>query len=148
MKLNPLRENIVGKRLVVVDDSIVRGTTQQQLTRMLREAGAAEIHLRITSPPVRWPCFYGIDIGEKRELLAADLTVDEIRAFVGVDSLAYLTLDNLIASTGAPGAGFCHACFTGHYPVEVPVGLGKGILESPDRAPAGALEQLAHIAEG
>jgi amidophosphoribosyltransferase len=146
LKLNPLRENIAGKRLVVVDDSIVRGTTQQQLTRMLREAGAAEIHLRITSPPVRWPCFYGIDIGERAELLAAQLdTIEEIRNYVGVDTLAYLTLDGLVASTGVPGGGFCHACFTGEYPVEVPVGLGKTVLESPDRAPAGALEQLAHL---
>jgi amidophosphoribosyltransferase len=146
LKLNPLRENIAGKRLVVVDDSIVRGTTQQQLTRMLREAGAAEIHLRITSPPVRWPCFYGIDIGERAELLAAQLdTIEEIRNYVGVDTLAYLTLDSLIAATGVAGGGFCHACFSGEYPVDVPVGLGKAVLESPDRAPAGALEQLAHL---
>ena len=146
LKLNPLKENIAGKRLVVVDDSIVRGTTQQQLTRMLREAGAAEIHLRITSPPVRWPCFYGIDIGERSELLAAQLdTIEEIRNYVGVDTLAYLTLDGLITSTGVTGPGFCHACFTGEYPVAVPVGLGKAVLEMPDRAPAGALEQLAHL---
>jgi amidophosphoribosyltransferase len=146
LKLNPLKENIAGKRLVVVDDSIVRGTTQQQLTRMLREAGAAEIHLRISSPPVRWPCFYGIDIGERAELLAAQLdTIEEIRAYVGVDSLAYLTLDRLITSTGVVGQGFCHACFTGDYPVEVPVGLTKAVLEAPDRAPAGSLEQLAHV---
>jgi amidophosphoribosyltransferase len=149
LKLNPLRENIAGKRVVVVDDSIVRGTTQQQLTRMLREAGAAEIHLRITSPPVRWPCFYGIDIGSRSELLAAQLDdVEDIRKVIGVDSLAYLSLDRLIASTGAPGAGFCHACFTGDYPVEVPIGLGKAVLEEPNRAPAGNLEQLAHVVEG
>jgi amidophosphoribosyltransferase len=148
LKLNPLRENIAGKRLVVVDDSIVRGTTQQQLTRMLREAGAAEIHLRITSPPVRWPCFYGIDIGERSELLAAQLDdIEEIRNYVGVDTLHYLTLDGLLASTGVAGAGFCHACFSGEYPVEVPVGLGKAVLESPDRAPSGALEQLAHMGD-
>jgi amidophosphoribosyltransferase len=145
LKLNPLRENIVGKRIVVVDDSIVRGTTQQQLTRMLREAGAAEIHLRITSPPVRWPCFYGIDIGDRAELLAAQLdTIEEIRQYVGVDSLAYLTLDRLVSATGAPGAGFCSACFTGEYPVDVPVGLTKRVLEEPDRAPAGQLERLVH----
>ena len=129
----------------MVDDSIVRGTTQQQLTRMLREAGAAEIHLRISSPPVRWPCFYGIDIGDRAELLAAQLhDVEEIRQYIGVDSLAYLTLDRLVAATGAPGAGFCSACFTGDYPVEVPVGLGKAVLEEPDRAPAGQLERLVH----
>jgi amidophosphoribosyltransferase len=149
LKLNPLRENIAGKKLVVVDDSIVRGTTQQQLTRMLREAGAAEIHLRITSPPVRWPCFYGIDIGERSELLAAQLDdIEEIRNYIGVDTLHYLSLDGLIASTGVAGRGFCHACFSGDYPVEVPVGLGKAVLESPDRAPAGSLEQLAHTPEG
>ena len=112
---------------------------------MLREAGAAEIHLRISSPPVKWPCFYGIDIGSRAELLAAQLEdVEEIRKVIGVDSLAYLSLDRLMASTGAPGAGFCHACFSGEYPVEVPVGLGKAVLEEPNRAPAGALEQLAH----
>jgi len=145
LKLNPLRENIAGKRLVVVDDSIVRGTTQRQLTKMLREAGAAEIHLRITSPPVRWPCFYGIDIGDRAELLATQLeTIDEIRDYIGVDSLAYLTLDRLLAATGAAGAGFCSACFTGDYPVDVPVGLGKQVLEEPTRVPAGDLEQLLH----
>jgi amidophosphoribosyltransferase len=145
LKLNPLRENIAGKRLVVIDDSIVRGTTQRQLTKMLREAGAAEIHLRITSPPVRWPCFYGIDIGDRSELLATQLeTVEDIREYIGVDSLAYLTLDRLLGATGAPGAGFCHACFTGEYPVEVPVGLGKQVLEEPSRVPAGDLEQLLH----
>ncbi|MEJ7846307.1 MAG: amidophosphoribosyltransferase, partial [Acidimicrobiales bacterium] len=144
LKLNPLRDAIAGRRLVVVDDSIVRGTTQKQLTRMLREAGAAEIHLRITSPPVRWPCFYGIDIGDRAELLAASLTVDEIRDYIGVDSLAYLSLDRLVASTGAPGAGFCSACFTGDYPVPVPVALRSQILAEPARSPAGSLEQLTH----
>ncbi|MGH9138711.1 MAG: amidophosphoribosyltransferase, partial [Acidimicrobiales bacterium] len=144
LKLNPLRENIAGKRLVVVDDSIVRGTTQKQLVRMLRESGAAEVHLRITSPPVKWPCFYGIDIGDRGELLAASLTVDEIRDYVGADSLAYLTLERLVDSTGAKGAGFCHACFSGDYPVPVDIAQRKDVLEEPDRAPAGQLEQLAH----
>jgi amidophosphoribosyltransferase len=145
LKLNPLRENIAGKRIVVVDDSIVRGTTQRQLTRMLREVGAAEIHLRITSPPVRWPCFYGIDIGDRSELLATQLeTVEDIRDYIGVDTLAYLSLDRLIGATGAPGAGFCDACFTGDYPVEVPVGLSKRVLDEPTRVPAGDLEQLLH----
>jgi amidophosphoribosyltransferase len=132
LKLNPLRDNVAGKRLVVVDDSIVRGTTQRQLVAMLREAGATEVHLRITSPPVRWPCFYGIDTGTRGELLAANLTVDEIAHYLEVDSLAYLTLDRLIAAAGAPGAGFCDACFTGGYPVEVPVEVGKALLEPHD----------------
>ena len=135
MKLNPLRENIAGKRLVVVDDSIVRGTTQKQLTKMLREAGAREVHLRITSPPVKWPCFYGIDTGDRTELLAARLAVDEIREYLNVDSLAYLSLDRLKTATGAPGAGFCDACFTGDYPVAVPVTLRKHVLEEPATRP-------------
>ncbi|HET6952910.1 MAG TPA: amidophosphoribosyltransferase [Acidimicrobiales bacterium] len=129
MKLNPLRENVRGKRLVVVDDSIVRGTTQRQLVRMLREAGAAEVHLRITSPPVRWSCFYGIDTGDRSELLAHNLELDPIREYFDVDSLAYLDLDRLVAATGAEGGGFCDACFTGHYPVDVPVTLRKHVLE-------------------
>jgi amidophosphoribosyltransferase len=129
MKLNPLKENLVGKRVVVVDDTIVRGTTQRQLTRMLREAGATEVHLRITAPPVAWSCFYGIDTGVREELLAATHTVEEIRTFLNVDTLDYLSLDRLVEATGAEGAGFCDACFTGHYPVEVPVALGKHILE-------------------
>ena len=129
MKLNPLRENITGKRLVVVDDSIVRGTTQRQLVRMLREAGAREVHLRITSPPVTWSCFYGIDTGDRSELIARNLEVDHIREYLNADSLSYLALDRLITATGAPGAGFCDACFTGRYPVEVPLTLRKHVLE-------------------
>jgi len=122
-KLNPLRENIAGKRLVVVDDSIVRGTTQRAVARMLREAGATEVHLRISSPPLVWPCFYGIDIPERDDLVAANMSVPEIEAFLGVDSLAYLTLENLKAAIDAPGAGFCAACLTGEYPVAPPFEL-------------------------
>jgi amidophosphoribosyltransferase len=132
LKLNPLKENIAGKRLVVVDDSIVRGTTQLTLTRMLREAGAAEVHLRVTSPPYRWPCFYGMDTGRRSELLAADLSVGEIRDYLGVDSLAYLDIDRLVTATrGAPEA-FCTACLTGEYPVPVPDADTKLVLEAPD----------------
>jgi amidophosphoribosyltransferase len=134
MKLNPLRENIAGKRLVVVDDSIVRGTTQKQLVRMLREAGAREVHLRITSPPVAWSCFYGIDTGDREELIAAHLDVDGIREYLNLDTLAYLSLDRLVEATGAAGAGFCDACFTGDYPVPVPVTLRKHVLEPDGRA--------------
>ncbi len=149
MKLNPLRENIAGKRLVVVDDSVVRGTTQRQLVSMLREAGAAEVHLRISSPPIKWSCFYGIDTGTRSELLAANLSVEEIRAYLDVDSLAYITLDRLVSSTGAPGAGFCDACFTGSYPVDVPVELRKGVLEvdSGDPTP-NMLEGLSSLVVG
>jgi amidophosphoribosyltransferase len=129
MKLNPLRDNIAGKRLVVIDDSIVRGTTTRAMVRMLREAGATEIHLRVSSPPYRWPCHYGMDTGTRGELLAANLTVDEIRDYLDVDSLAYLSLEGLVEATGAVGAGFCDACLTGNYPVEIPVSLSKRVLE-------------------
>jgi amidophosphoribosyltransferase len=139
MKLNPLTENVVGKRLVVVDDSIVRGTTSRAMVGMLRDAGAAEVHLRIMSPPYRWPCFYGMDTGDRSELIANNLTVDEIRDFLGADSLAYLTLDGVVAATGAVGAGFCSACLTGEYPVEVPVALRKGVLEA-NEMPASGLD--------
>jgi amidophosphoribosyltransferase len=131
MKLNPLGDAIRGKRLVVVDDSIVRGTTTRAMVSMLREAGAAEVHLRISSPPYRWPCFYGMDTGRQGDLLAANLSVDEIAGYLNVDSIAYLTLDRLVSAIGAVGAGFCDACLTGRYPVEVPVSLTKQVLE-PD----------------
>ncbi|MDG2428603.1 MAG: amidophosphoribosyltransferase [Acidimicrobiales bacterium] len=136
MKLNPLRDNIVGQRLVVVDDSIVRGTTTRAMVRMLRDAGAAEIHMRISSPPYRWPCFYGMDTGTRGELLAANLTVDEIREYLEVDSLTYMKLENLLESTGAVGAGFCDACLTGNYPIDIPVNLSKAVLEGVAGAPA------------
>ena len=123
MKLNPLRQNVKGKRLVVVGDSIVRGTTTKAMVEMLRDAGAAEIHMRVSSPPYRWPCFFGMDTGTRNELLAADMEVGEIRGYLGVDSLSYLSLDRLVAATGAVQAGFCDACLTGEYPIEIPVEL-------------------------
>lgn len=121
-KLNPLRGVIEGKRLVVVDDSIVRGTTTRAMVRMLRDAGAREVHLRISSPPYRWPCYYGLDTGARAQLIAANLSVSEVGEYVGADSLAYLTLDRLKEATGAPNAGFCDACLTGDYPTSVPLG--------------------------
>jgi amidophosphoribosyltransferase len=117
LKLNPLRDVIAGKRLVVVDDSIVRGNTQRALVRMLREAGAREVHVRISSPPVKWPCFYGIDFASRDELIANELSVDEIRASIGADSLGYISLDGLIAATTLPAERLCRACFDGIYPV-------------------------------
>ncbi len=129
MKLNPLRDTIDGQRIVVVDDSIVRGTTTRAMIHMLREAGAKEVHMRISSPPYRWPCFYGMDTGSRSELLAANLTVDEIREYLNVDTLSYLDLDHLIEATGAVGAGFCSACLTGDYPIDIPVNLTKQLLE-------------------
>ena len=128
MKLNPIRHNIEDQRLIVVDDSIVRGTTTRAIVEMLRAAGAAEVHLRISSPPYRWPCFYGMDTGTQAELLAANLTVDEIREYLGVDSIGYLELDRLIDATGAAGAGFCTACLDGQYPVEIPAEIGREVL--------------------
>ena len=122
-KLNPLQSAISGKKLVVVDDSIVRGTTTRAMVKVLREAGASEVHLRISSPPYKWPCYYGLDTGSKAELIAANLTISEITEYVGADSLAYLSLDALKKATGAPGAGFCDACLTGVYPQETPVEL-------------------------
>ena len=129
LKLNPLPDSIRGKRLVVIDDSIVRGTTTKQVVQALREAGATEVHIRITCPPVQWPCFYGIDMPTRQELIGADLTVEEIRAYVGADSLGYLSLDGMVAAAGAPKESFCRACFDGEYPIEVPARAGKFVLE-------------------
>jgi amidophosphoribosyltransferase len=131
LKLNPLPESIRGKRLVVVDDSIVRGTTTRQVVAMLREAGAREVHFRVSSPPYRWPCFYGMDTGRRSELLAADMAVGEIREYIGADSLAYLDLDRLLAATGASVGSFCTACLSGEYPVPVPEVDSELALEEP-----------------
>ncbi len=120
LKLNPLREVIHGKRLVVVDDSIVRGNTQRALVRMLREAGAREVHVRISSPPVKWPCFYGIDFATRAELIANGLDTDEICRSLGADSLGYISADGMIAATQQPRERLCTACFSGEYPIPVP----------------------------
>ncbi|MBS5253857.1 MAG: amidophosphoribosyltransferase [Cutibacterium granulosum] len=122
LKLNPLRDVISGKRLVVVDDSIVRGNTQRQLIRMLREAGAKEVHVRISSPPVQWPCFYGIDFATRAELIAPGLSIDEICRSIGADSLSYISLDGLTRATHVQPDELCRACFDGVYPVDVPKG--------------------------
>lgn len=122
-KLNPLRENIEGQRLVVVDDSIVRGTTTQALVRMLRDAGAKEVHLRISSPPFMWPCYFGIDTPTRDDLLAANHSISEMNAFIGSDSLEFITLENLRAAIRLDGE-CCDACLTGNYPAPVPVALG------------------------
>ena len=131
LKLNPLREIVSGKKLVVVDDSIVRGNTQRAIVRMLREAGAAEVHVRISSPPVKWPCFYGIDFATRAELIANGLAVEEIRTSIGADSLGYVSLDGLVDSTGVAMDRLCRACFDGVYPVDLPEPelLGKHLLE-------------------
>ncbi len=130
LKLNPLRDVIAGRRIVVVDDSIVRGNTQQAIVAMLREAGALEVHVRIASPPVKWPCFYGIDFATREELIAGHSPVEEIRAAIGANSLGYVSLDGLIAATEQSPGSLCRACFDGHYPVPVPESeQGKGVLE-------------------
>jgi amidophosphoribosyltransferase len=131
LKLNPLKDVIAGKRLVVVDDSIVRGNTQRALVRMLREAGALEVHVRISSPPVKWPCFYGIDFATPAELVANGLVVEEIRASIDADSLAYISLEALVEATEQPMDNLCRACFDGVYPIELPEPelLGKHLLE-------------------
>jgi amidophosphoribosyltransferase len=133
LKLNPLRDVIRGKRLVVVDDTIVRGNTQRALVRMLREAGAVEVHVRIASPPVRWPCFYGIDFASRDELIAADADVEDVRRSIGADSLAYVSLPGLVSATEQPRNRLCSACFDGHYPIELPDEgqIGKHLLETP-----------------
>ncbi len=135
LKLNPLREIIEGKRIIVVDDSIVRGNTQRALVRMLREAGALEIHVRISSPPVKWPCYYGIDFASRAELIAAGLEVEEIRRSIGADSLGYVSMEGLIAATTIAAEKLCTACFSGEYPIQVPadISAGKHLLETVNR---------------
>ena len=137
LKLNPLRDVIAGQRVVVVDDSIVRGNTQRAIVTMLREAGAAEVHVRISSPPVAWPCFYGIDFATRAELIAGSLSAEEIRASIGADSLGYASLEGLIAATTLPRERLCRACFDGDYPLGVPAAeQGKYLLEDAVPGPA------------
>ena len=136
LKLNPLKEVIRGKRLIVVDDSIVRGNTQRALVRMLREAGAVEVHVRIASPPVKWPCFYGIDFPSPAELIAnavedEDEMLEAVRHAINADTLGYISLRGLIAATEQPASRLCTACFDGKYPIELPseTALGKNVVE-------------------
>ncbi len=130
LKLNPLRDAIAGRRLVVVDDSIVRGNTQQALVAMLREAGAAQVHVRVASPPVRWPCFYGIDFATRAELIAGRLSPAQICASIGADSLGYVSLEGLTETSGIPASRLCRACFDGQYPIPVADDdRGKHVLE-------------------
>jgi amidophosphoribosyltransferase len=121
LKFNPLAE-VAGKRVVVVDDSIVRGTTMRQLVSMLRDAGATEVHVRVSSPPIVSPCFYGIDFGDDRQLVAAGQTIEETRRQIGATTLAHLSLDGVQQATGRPSSEFCRACFTQEYPTRVPAG--------------------------
>ena len=136
LKLNPVREVIEGKRLVVVDDSIVRGNTQRALVRMLREAGATEIHIRISSPPVMWPCFYGIDFATRAELIATGMSVEEIGESIGADSLGFLSVEGMVAASGQKADELCLACFTGDYPIPPPVRSLKSAAIPVRRVPA------------
>jgi amidophosphoribosyltransferase len=137
LKLNPLRDVIAGQRVVVVDDSIVRGNTQRAIVAMLREAGAAEVHVRISSPPVSWPCFYGIDFATRAELIAGSLSVEEIRLSIGADTLGYTSIEGLTAATTLPADRLCRACFDGDYPLGVAAAeQGKYLLEEAVAGPA------------
>src|SRR5262245_4265408 len=131
VKLSPLREVVRDRRLIVVDDSIVRGTTTKQIVGLLRKAGASEVHLRISAPPIFHPCFYGIDTAIERELIAATHSLEEIREFVGADSLGYLSIKGVLAALELPYERFCFACFDGNYPEPVPYDVGerKFVLE-------------------
>ena len=119
VKLNPMRTMLEGRRVVVVDDSIVRGTTSRKIVRMIRSAGAREVHMRISSPPIQWPCYYGIDTPTRRELIGSSHDVEEIRRYLSADSLGYLSLEGMLKATGADPEHFCHACFTGDYRVGI-----------------------------
>lgn len=148
MKLTPLNDVLRGKRVVVVEDSIVRGTTTRRIVQMLRDAGAKEVHLRISSPPYRWPCFFGIDTAVRTDLIAYNKTVEEIRAHNGADSLSYLSMDNLLKAIGQPKQRFCRACFDGEYPIRIPpkVKVAKHVFEGESsNGQPGDLEAKAQL---
>jgi len=134
LKFNPLPQMLDGKRIVVVDDSIVRGTTTPQVVKLLKRAGTKEVHMRICAPPIRYPCFFGVDMATRWELIAAQKTVPEVRDFIGADSLGYLSIDGLIKAVALPRDIFCLACFTGDYPIPVQLEMDKLALETPASA--------------
>lgn len=129
MKLSPLVDHLKGKRVVLVDDSIVRGTTTKQIVRLLFESGATEVHVRITAPPIKHPCFYGIDMASKSELAAAKMTLPQLESYLGATSLGYLSIEGAMDAVGQPHNTFCGACFTGRYPVDIPKDWAKDSLE-------------------
>jgi amidophosphoribosyltransferase len=132
LKLNPIASTLKGRRVVLIDDSIVRGSTTRQLVQLVRECGAAEVHLRISSPPYRWPCYYGMDTSDRSTLIAAQMEVDEVRQHVGADSLGYLSLAGLRSATGVDDGGFCNACLSGEYPTDISGAAGKNSLEKAE----------------
>ena len=125
LKLNPIPEIVSGKRVVLVDDSIVRGTTSRQIVRLLKEAGAREVHMRVSSPPIISPCYYGIDTASKSELIGATMNIEEIRRHMDADTIGYLSLEGMLKAIRIPSDTFCKACLTGHYPIKVPEKLEK-----------------------
>ena len=137
LKLNPLKDIIAGKKIVVVDDSIVRGNTSRKIVMLLKESGAKEVHMRLSSPPIQWPCFYGIDIDSREQLIASKKSVEEIRKFIEADSLQYLSHDGMIKATGLSRETFCTACFSGEYPIEIPPEL-EGAKFRYEKTPVGA----------
>jgi amidophosphoribosyltransferase len=140
MKYNPLPQMLAGKRVVLVDDSIVRGTTTPKVIHMMRKAGAKEVHMRICAPAIRFPCFFGVDMATRWELLASQKTVEQIRDFIGADSLGYLSIEGLIKAVARPESGFCLACFNGDYPIPVQIEMDKLSLEASPHAHAARLE--------
>jgi len=142
LKFNPLTQEISGKRLVVVDDSIVRGTTTPRVINMLRKAGAREVHMRICAPPIRYPCFFGVDMATRWELIAAQKSVAEIKDTIGADSLGYISMEGLIEAVDQPSDVFCVACFTGEYPMPVQLEMDKLQLETLPSASSRSLSEI------
>jgi amidophosphoribosyltransferase len=143
MKLSPLKAHIEGQSVVLVDDSIVRGTTTRQIVRLMFDSGAKEVHVRITAPPIRFPCFYGIDMASKGELAAARMTVDELCHYLGATSLGFLSIEGAVAACGGEPNRFCLACFNGDYPIPVPKALSKHAFDDPPD-----VGELASISSG
>jgi amidophosphoribosyltransferase len=129
VNLNPVRDLLRGKRIVVIEDSIVRGTTSRTRIQALRDAGAKEVHMRVSCPPHRFPCHYGIDFPTQRELIASSRSVEEIRKYIGLDSLAYLSLEGMVKAMPRPDDSYCLACYSGHYPVQISSEVDKFSLE-------------------
>jgi amidophosphoribosyltransferase len=148
LKYNPLREVLEGQRVVVVDDSIVRATTTPHVLKLIRDAGAREVHVRVCVPPIRYPCYFGVDMATSKELIAAHKTVEEIRQHIGADSLGYLSLEGMVRATGMPRDSFCHACFSGQYPIPVQLSLDKYGLERPNVIELERLQLVGANGEG
>jgi amidophosphoribosyltransferase len=142
MKLTALENHLVGKRVILVDDSIVRGTTTKQIVKLMFDSGATEVHVRITAPPIKFPCFYGIDMADKSELAAAKMTIKQLEEDLGATSLGYLSIQGAIDAVGKGKDNFCLACFNGDYPVPVPDNLRKDTLDKPTHV--GEIAAISH----